>query len=176
MDAGDLVLMFKACNLVFKHDVATVRFLLPYIVHNALAHGSDAARESVRAEIEAVLRSGHASREGELCVQEVFSLLDALNKAVAEARAAAAPAPSGAPHSFQWPPYCAPHTSAPARRPIPWCNWSHLFLDMDLELQSLCSLQNMKESDHFVVGVHDHLDFINRDGNFELITRALIQA
>ncbi|KAK9914842.1 hypothetical protein WJX75_001188 [Coccomyxa subellipsoidea] len=91
---GELVPMFKACNLVFKHDVAATRFLLPYIVHNALAHGSDAARESVRAEIEAVLRAGHASREGELCVQEIFSLLDALKKAVAEARAAAPPTPS----------------------------------------------------------------------------------
>lgn len=127
MDVGDLVLMFKACNLVFKHDVATVRFLLPYIVHNALAHGSDAARESVRAEIEAVLRSGHASREGELCVQEVFSLLDALNKAVAEARAAAAPTPSGAPHSFEWPTFRAYHTSASACCPVLWCRWLHLF-------------------------------------------------
>lgn len=94
-NAGELVPMFKACNLVFKHDVAATRFLLPYIVHNALAHGSDAARESVRAEIEAVLRAGHASREGELCVQEIFSMLDALKKAVAEARAAAPPTPSG---------------------------------------------------------------------------------
>ncbi|BDA43155.1 Serine/threonine-protein kinase ATR at C-terminar half [Coccomyxa sp. Obi] len=86
---GELVPMFKACNLVCKHDVATTRFLLPYIVHNALAHGSNAARDSVRAEMEAVLRTGHASREGELCVQEVFSLLDALKKAVAEARTTA---------------------------------------------------------------------------------------
>ena len=88
--------MFKACNLVCKHDVATTRFLLPYIVHNALAHGSDAARDSVRAEMEAVLRTGHSSREGELCVQEVFSLLDALKKAVAEARTTATITASGA--------------------------------------------------------------------------------
>lgn len=93
---GELVPMFKACNLVCKHDVATTRFLLPYIVHNALAHGSDAARDSVRAEMEAVLRTGHASREGELCVQEVFSLLDALKKAVAEARTTATVTASGA--------------------------------------------------------------------------------
>jgi hypothetical protein len=77
--------MFRACNLVFKHDVQTTRFLLPYIVHNAVVHGSGEARESVRAEIEAVLRWGHASREGELCVQEVFALLDVLKKCVAEA-------------------------------------------------------------------------------------------
>ncbi len=91
--------MFKACNLVCKHDVATTRYLLPYIVHNALAHGFDAARDSVRAEMEAVLRTGHASREGELCVQEVFSLLDALKKAVAESRTTVTAAASGA-HCF----------------------------------------------------------------------------
>ena len=39
------------------------------------------------AQVEAVLRAGPASREGELCVQEVFSLLDVLHQWVAEARA-----------------------------------------------------------------------------------------
>lgn len=85
--------MFKACNLVFKHDVQTTRFLLPYIVHNAVAHGCGEARDSVKAEIEAVLRFGPASREGELCVQEVFTLLDVLKKCVAEA--ASTPSTSG---------------------------------------------------------------------------------
>ena len=39
-----------------------------------------------------MLRAGPASREGELCVQEVFSLLDVLNQWVAEARATPSPA------------------------------------------------------------------------------------
>ncbi len=49
--AGELVRAFEACSLVFRHDVATTRFLLPYIVHNAVALGDEAARASVRAEV-----------------------------------------------------------------------------------------------------------------------------
>lgn len=80
--AGDLVEMFKACNLAFKHDVQTARFLLPYIVHNALACGSVAALETVKAEMELVMQRGPATREGELCVQEVwFPSLSVFNKA-----------------------------------------------------------------------------------------------
>ncbi len=63
--------MFKACNLAFKHDVQTARFLLPYIAQNAVACGPDAALEAVKAEMELVLQRGPATREGELCVQEV---------------------------------------------------------------------------------------------------------
>lgn len=44
-------------------------------------------------ELEAVLEAGHASREGALCVQAVFRLLDVLTKWVAEARKDAAGAP-----------------------------------------------------------------------------------
>ena len=62
---------FKACNLAFKHDVQTARFLLPYIVQNAVSCGMSAALENVRAEMELVLQRGPANREGELCVQEV---------------------------------------------------------------------------------------------------------
>ncbi len=62
---------FKACNLAFKHDVQTARFLLPYIVQNAMSCGTDMALENVKAEMELVLQRGPASREGELCVQEV---------------------------------------------------------------------------------------------------------
>jgi hypothetical protein len=43
-------------------------------------------------QVEAVLRAGPASREGELCVQEVFGLLDVLHQWVAQARAASSPA------------------------------------------------------------------------------------
>ena len=67
--------MFKACNLAFKHDVQTARFLLPHIVQNCVACGSDAALLTVKAEMELVLRQGPATREGELCVQEVCSFI-----------------------------------------------------------------------------------------------------
>ena len=48
---GELVKAFEACSLVFKHDVQTTRFLLPYIIHSAVAQGSEGARASVRAEV-----------------------------------------------------------------------------------------------------------------------------
>ena len=38
----------------------------------------------VKQEIEAVLRGGHSNKEGELCVQAIFSLLDVLKKFVAD--------------------------------------------------------------------------------------------
>ena len=49
--AGELVKAFEACSLVFKHDVQTTRFLLPYIIHSAVAQGSEGAQASVRAEV-----------------------------------------------------------------------------------------------------------------------------
>ena len=48
------------------------------------------------AELAAVLEGGSASREGALCVQAVFRLLDVLAKWVAGARDAAAAAAGGA--------------------------------------------------------------------------------
>jgi len=38
----------------------------------------------VKQEMEAVLREGHINKEGELCVQAIFSLLDVLKKFVAD--------------------------------------------------------------------------------------------
>ena len=38
----------------------------------------------VRMEIEAVLREGHANKEGEMCVQAIFTLLDVLKKFVTD--------------------------------------------------------------------------------------------
>ena len=53
--------------------------------------------KAVACELEAVLEAGHASREGALCVQAVFRLLDVLTKWVAEARKEAAGAPPSEP-------------------------------------------------------------------------------
>lgn len=44
----------------------------------------------VKAEIEAVLREGHNNKEGELCVQAIFSLLDVLKKFIADLKEKAA--------------------------------------------------------------------------------------
>jgi hypothetical protein len=38
----------------------------------------------VKHELEAVLKEGHINKEGELCVQAIFSLLDVLKKFVAD--------------------------------------------------------------------------------------------
>ena len=44
----------------------------------------------MKQEIEAVLRDGHSNKEGELCVQAIFSLLDVLKKFVADLKDQAA--------------------------------------------------------------------------------------
>ena len=44
----------------------------------------------MKQEIEAVLRDGHSNKEGELCVQAIFSLLDVLKKFVADLKEQAA--------------------------------------------------------------------------------------
>ena len=64
--------------MVVRGDIQVCLFLLPYAVYNAVAQGTEAAASDIMAEVEAVLEGGHASREGELCVQAVFSLLDVL--------------------------------------------------------------------------------------------------
>ncbi|GAB4817356.1 hypothetical protein N2152v2_004402 [Parachlorella kessleri] len=78
--SGPRVKLFKSSITVFRHDVPASLFLLPYLVHNVVACGSDAACQSVQQELEAVLRGGALSREGGLCMQAVFSLLDVLHK------------------------------------------------------------------------------------------------
>jgi len=83
--------LYDACVPVFRRDVPTCLFLLPHVVADALAHGGVSARGDVVAEVAAVLAGGRASREGELCVQYTFALLDTLT-----AWAAAAPPGGGA--------------------------------------------------------------------------------
>jgi serine/threonine-protein kinase ATR len=73
---------------VFRFDIPTSLFLMPYLVHNVLAHGTDAARAGVQQEIQAVLAGASSSREGTLCCQACFSLLDTLQKWHGDAKAA----------------------------------------------------------------------------------------
>ena len=46
--AGPRVKLFKSCITVFRHDIPASLFLLPYLVHNVVAFGSDAARQGVQ--------------------------------------------------------------------------------------------------------------------------------
>ena len=43
--AGELLELFQDCKLVMRWDVQTCLFLMPYIIHNTLDAGQDAARE-----------------------------------------------------------------------------------------------------------------------------------
>lgn len=80
MPTGELLALFRACSLIMRRDVQTCLYLMPYVIHNVLKAGSKEGRQRVKLEIEAVLRDGHTNREGELCVQAIFSLLDMLKK------------------------------------------------------------------------------------------------
>ncbi len=46
--AGERLKLFRATITVFRYDVPACLFLLPYLVHNVVAHGSDAARAGVQ--------------------------------------------------------------------------------------------------------------------------------
>lgn len=82
--------LFKSCTLVMRRDIQTCQFLMPYVIQNVINSHSDEALELVRQEIEMVLREGHSSKEGELCVQSVFTLLDMLNGFVTDLKEQAA--------------------------------------------------------------------------------------
>lgn len=84
MHTGELLALFRACSLVMRRDVQTCLYLMPYVIHNVLKFGADSAQRQVKREIVAVLRGGHANKEGELCVQAVFTLLDMLKKWAAD--------------------------------------------------------------------------------------------
>jgi hypothetical protein len=88
---GSQAALFQACQVVCRSDIQVSLFLMPYVVHNVVAGGSPEARAGVCAEVEAVLRGGASSREGELCVQAVFTLLDVLKAWLEEQRNAAVP-------------------------------------------------------------------------------------
>ena len=75
--------LFKACTLVLRHDVQTCQFLMPYVIQNVIKTDGPAL-SLVRQEIETVLKSGHTSKEGELCIQAIFTLLDMLKAFVTD--------------------------------------------------------------------------------------------
>ena len=50
--AGAQVKLFQSVIPVFRFDIPTSLFLMPYLVHNVLAHGSDLARQGAQQEIQ----------------------------------------------------------------------------------------------------------------------------
>ncbi|KAH7278933.1 hypothetical protein KP509_38G065100 [Ceratopteris richardii] len=110
---GPRSLIFNACKGILRHDMATVLYLLPYIVLNVVSEGSSEARVSVTDEILSVLADaasgasgsidtsapgdivlGNGSRSplgpSEVSIQTVFTLLDNLAQWLEEGKQQAA--------------------------------------------------------------------------------------
>ncbi|CBI37818.3 unnamed protein product, partial [Vitis vinifera] len=87
---GSRASIFNSCRGIVRHDMQTAIYLLPYLVLNAVCHGSKEARYGITAEILSVLdaaasdNSGAADHESggqsEVCIQAVFTLLDNLGQ------------------------------------------------------------------------------------------------
>ncbi len=50
---GPRLKMFQACIPIFRVDIQVSQYLLPYLVQNVVAHGSDEAVKGVRNEVRA---------------------------------------------------------------------------------------------------------------------------
>ena len=87
---GSRASIFNACRGIVRHDMQTATYLLPYLVLNAVCHGSEEARCGITEEILTVLAAvasdgnGPADHENsgqsEVCIQAVFTLLDNLGQ------------------------------------------------------------------------------------------------
>eukprot|EP00963_Diacronema_lutheri_P004971 scaffold363_cov331-Pavlova_lutheri.AAC.92 len=92
---GTKGLLFRACQGVFRHDMSTTLFLLPFIVHNVILHADEVARVDIFKEVSAILhghlpdsRNAPHDSEGmlEVSTHEAFALVDALSTWVEENR------------------------------------------------------------------------------------------
>ncbi|ONK66743.1 uncharacterized protein A4U43_C06F11490 [Asparagus officinalis] len=79
--------IFSACRGIVRHDMPTARYLLPYLVLNAVCHGTLEERQSITEEILSVLNAAASENSGatvngqsEVCIQAVFTLLDNLGQ------------------------------------------------------------------------------------------------
>ncbi|XP_072968879.1 serine/threonine-protein kinase ATR [Typha angustifolia] len=83
--------IFTACRGIVRHDMPTAIYLLPYLVLNAVCHGTLEARQSITEEILSVLDAAASENSGatvhgitggqsEVCIQAVFTLLDNLGQ------------------------------------------------------------------------------------------------
>ncbi|XVF68785.1 hypothetical protein PTKIN_Ptkin11bG0029400 [Pterospermum kingtungense] len=83
--------IFNACQGIVRHDMQTSMYLLPYLVLNAVCHGTEEARHGITEEIQSVLNATASENSGavvyrisggqsEVCIQAVFTLLDNLGQ------------------------------------------------------------------------------------------------
>ncbi|KAJ0077574.1 hypothetical protein Patl1_35888 [Pistacia atlantica] len=83
--------IFNACRGIVCHDMQTAIYLLPYLVLNAVCHGTEETREGITQEILSVLDAaasensgaavhGISGGQGEVCIQAIFTLLDNLGQ------------------------------------------------------------------------------------------------
>ncbi|PKA50257.1 Serine/threonine-protein kinase ATR [Apostasia shenzhenica] len=83
--------IFSSCRGIVRHDMQTAIYLLPYLVLNAVCHGTSEARHSITEEILSVLDAATSENSGatvqgisggqnEVCIQAVFTLLDNLGQ------------------------------------------------------------------------------------------------
>lgn len=88
---GSRASIFNACRGIVRHDMQTATYLLPYLVLNAVCHGTQEARHSITEEIRYVLDAaasessgasvhGFSGGKSEVCIQAVFTLLDNLGQ------------------------------------------------------------------------------------------------
>lgn len=88
---GSRASIFTACRGIVRHDMQTATYLLPYLVLDAVCHGTEEARHGITEEILSVLDSaasensaaavpGISSGKSEVCIQAVFTLLDNLGQ------------------------------------------------------------------------------------------------
>ncbi|CAK9143133.1 unnamed protein product [Ilex paraguariensis] len=88
---GSRASIFNACRGIVRHDMQTAMYLLPYLVLNAVCHGTQEARHGITEEILSVLEAaasekstatvqGIGFRQTEVCIQAVFTLLDNLGQ------------------------------------------------------------------------------------------------
>ncbi|KAJ0089365.1 hypothetical protein Patl1_32854 [Pistacia atlantica] len=83
--------IFNACRGIVRHDMQTAIYLLPYLVLNAVCHGTEDTREGITQEILSVLDAAASENSGaavhgisggqsEVCIQAIFTLLDNLGQ------------------------------------------------------------------------------------------------
>ena len=88
---GSRASIFNACRGIVRHDMQTAIYLLPYLVLEAVCHGTEEARHSITEEILSVLDAAASENSGatvhgvsggqsEVCIQAVFTLLDNLGQ------------------------------------------------------------------------------------------------
>lgn len=93
---GSRARIFNACRGIVRQDMQTAIYLLPYLVLNAVCHGTEEARYGITEEILYVLdvaASNHSedavhgvNGKNEVCIQAVFILLDNLGQWVDDVR------------------------------------------------------------------------------------------